>query len=221
MRRPVIVALAGLLVGCGAHVRPVANVSSPAHLPIQAFSGLHTPSITLRPDPALALIARAEKEFTTGESEMRLGHRASAREHFDLAVDLLLTAPGGARTDPALRVEFDRLLDRISALDAQALRAGDGFAETRSEPAVIDELLAVATFERPEKPAATIGSRRGTLVAPSGPTSTVRAWRLQSGASCPAWTGGAASGKSGRNSIPPPKESESGTARASTLPRLP
>jgi membrane-bound lytic murein transglycosylase D len=105
------------------------------------------------------MIAQAEREFALGESELKLGHQAGAREHFDAAVDLLLAAPGGARSDARLAAEFDRLLDRISALDALELRAGDGFSETRSEPAAIDDLLNVATFERPDRPAATTAER--------------------------------------------------------------
>jgi len=145
LHRLLVVAIAGLFVGCSAHVRPVA-VPAPAPLPVQTFTGLHTPTLTWPVDPTLALIARAEKEFTTGESELHQGHQAAAREHFDLAVDVLLNSPGGARKEPALREEFDRLLDRISALDAQALRAGDGFAENRTEPAAIDNLLSAATL---------------------------------------------------------------------------
>jgi len=102
-----------------------------------------------------ALIAKAEHEFSIGESELKLGHLASSREHFDAAVEALMTTPGGARSDARLSAEFDRLLDRISAIDALELRAGDGFSEARSEPAAIDDLLSVATFERPERPAAT------------------------------------------------------------------
>ncbi len=66
----------------------------------------------------------------------------------------MLALPDGARANPRLAAQFERLLDRVSALDVQALREGDGFTETRSEPAAIDELLNEAMFE-PPKPAAT------------------------------------------------------------------
>ena len=61
--------------------------------------------------------------------------------------------PGGARSDQAISTDLDRLLDRISALEAQALHEGDGFTEARSTPAVIDELLGASLD--PPKPAAT------------------------------------------------------------------
>jgi membrane-bound lytic murein transglycosylase D len=55
---------------------------------------------------------------------------------------------------PSTSAAFDRLLDRISALEVLALREGDGVGEIRTETAAIDELLNAAMFERP-KPALT------------------------------------------------------------------
>ena len=158
-RRLFVVVITGLLVGCGAHVRPVAPVAPPPNLHVQAFTGIQTPQLKFADDPIGRLIARAEGEFALGESELKLGHQAAAREHFDAAIDLLLAAPAGARSEPRLEAAFDRLVDRISALDTLELRAGDGFSETRSEPAAIDDLLKVATFERPDRPAATTAER--------------------------------------------------------------
>jgi membrane-bound lytic murein transglycosylase D len=154
-RRLIVASITGLLVGCGAHVRPAAPIASPPSLPVRSFAGLQTTKLTLPDDPISMLIVGAEREFALGESELKLGHQASAREHFDAAVDLLMEAPDGARGDARLSAEFDRLVDRISALDALEMRAGDGFSEAKSEPAAIDDLLNVATFERPEKPTAT------------------------------------------------------------------
>ncbi len=70
---------------------------------------------------------------------------------FDRAIDVLLAAPGGARTEPRLREQFDRLVDRISALEVATLAEGDGFSEKPSEPASIDALfdLAPAVEESP------------------------------------------------------------------------
>ena len=66
---------------------------------------------------------------------------------FDRALDTLLESPDGARGNPRLREHFDRLVDRISVLEQAALATGDGFSETKSEPAAIDALLAIETFE--------------------------------------------------------------------------
>lgn len=103
-------------------------------------------------DPAIALVARAEAEFAAGEAELALGHRQAGRAHFDAAVDLLLTAPGGARSDARLGAAFDRLLDRIGAHESLQLRESDGFAETPSEPAAIDDLLAIGYADRSPTP---------------------------------------------------------------------
>jgi membrane-bound lytic murein transglycosylase D len=102
-------------------------------------------------DPALTLIALADQHFRAGQHELDLGHVEGARVEFDRAVSVLLESPYGGRTEPRIREYFDRLIDRISAYEIKALAAGDGFTEKQSEPASIDELLAVsATFTPPE-----------------------------------------------------------------------
>ncbi len=146
-RRLIVVASAALVVGCGLHLRP-AVAPTPA-LPVQPVEQLGAPQVPLATDTIAATIAAAEREFASGQSELKLGHLTGARQCFDRAVEILLHAPGGARSDPRLSAAFDRLLDRINALETIALREGDGFSEEHSEPAVIDELLAVAMFERP------------------------------------------------------------------------
>lgn len=100
-------------------------------------------------DPVAELIARVEREFEAGRDEWRRDRLVAARERFDRAVDLFLAVQDGARSEPRLQAAFEHLLDRISALDVLALREGDGFTESRSVPAAIDELLNAATFERP------------------------------------------------------------------------
>lgn len=99
-------------------------------------------------DPVPALIASAELHFDLGLVELKAGRLSKARAEFDRAVGVLIEYPGGARTEPRLRGEYDQLLNRIAALESTALRQGDGFSEARSESAAIDDLLAVATFPR-------------------------------------------------------------------------
>jgi membrane-bound lytic murein transglycosylase D len=106
-------------------------------------------------DPVTTLIATSQEHFSTGERELKLGHLDRARVQFDRAVDVLLESPYGARTDVRMREHFDRLIDRINAHEVTALAQGDGFSETRTEPASIDEILAIATFPRPETKAST------------------------------------------------------------------
>lgn len=104
----------------------------------------------MKADPALGIIARAEAEFDAGERELAAGRVVAARERFDAAVDQLTALPAGARADQAVAAAYDHLLDRISALEVQALRDGDGLAEAKTEPAAIDELLEATTFELPQ-----------------------------------------------------------------------
>jgi membrane-bound lytic murein transglycosylase D len=101
-------------------------------------------------DPVQALIAESQERYLKGQHELEQGHFDRARSEFNSALDVLLNAPGGARTEPRLREQFDRLVDKISALEVAALAAGDGFAEKPTEPASIDELLELsATFDEP------------------------------------------------------------------------
>ena len=98
-------------------------------------------------DPVDVLIATSDERFALGQRELTLGHLDRARLEFDRALDSLLESPDGAGADPRLREHFNRLVDRISVLEQAALATGDGFTETRTEPAPIDALLAIETFE--------------------------------------------------------------------------
>jgi membrane-bound lytic murein transglycosylase D len=148
--RLALVIATSVLVGCGAHVRPNALPS----LPVQPLAEPVGTPVPLAPDRFAFVIMEAERAFEAGRTELQQNHLVAARAQFDRAIDLLLNEPTGARAEPRLRTAFERLLDRISALELIALREGDGFAEAESAPAAIDELLAAAMFERPS-PAAT------------------------------------------------------------------
>jgi membrane-bound lytic murein transglycosylase D len=138
---------------CGSN--PKAQVSVPAAAPKPAAP--QAPVVPPPPpvDPITSLIATSQRHFEAGEREMKMGHLERARAEFDRAVDVLLESPYGARTDARMREHFDRLVDRINAHEMTALAQGDGFAETRYEPASIDELLKLATFPKPEADLAT------------------------------------------------------------------
>jgi membrane-bound lytic murein transglycosylase D len=152
--RLLVASCAVLVVGCGARSRPVVTASPPLALPVSLVTTTGGSEVRLLPDPMAAIVARVEAAFAEGERELAAGRLVAARERFDDAVDELLALPNGARSYPRLVARFEQLLDRVSALDVQALREGDGFTETSSEPAAIDELLSEAMFE-PPKPAAT------------------------------------------------------------------
>jgi membrane-bound lytic murein transglycosylase D len=100
-------------------------------------------------DPVLALIDASQHFFASGQHELELGHLSQAKVEFNRALEVLLESPYGARSEPRIREHFDRLVDRISAYEISALTEGDGFSEKPSEPATIDELLALSLFDKP------------------------------------------------------------------------
>ncbi len=101
------------------------------------------------PDPVDVLIALSNRHFETGQAELEQGHLERAKAEFNLSVEVLLESPFGARSEPRIREHFDRLVERISAYEVTALARGDGFTEKKYEPATIDDLLAISTFEKP------------------------------------------------------------------------
>jgi membrane-bound lytic murein transglycosylase D len=115
-------------------------------------------------DPVTTLIETSQRHFEAGEQELKAGHLDKARQDFDLAVNVLLEAPYGARSDARLREHFDRLIDRVNAFEMTALGQGDGFAEKRYEAAPIDDILKnFTTFPAPAADAATQAAVKADL----------------------------------------------------------
>jgi membrane-bound lytic murein transglycosylase D len=136
--------VAALFAGCASSPNAQAvKVVPQTPVPVAAAKPIQEPS----PDPIAILIATSDRHFETGRKELSLGHLESAKSEFNRALDTLLESPGGARGTARLREHFDRLVDRISVLEQAALATGDGFSETKSEPAAIDALLDIETFE--------------------------------------------------------------------------
>jgi len=141
----VCAALLPFVAACGPGMRkgPVA-AAPPKPAPISVAA----PQVALPPapvvDPVVALIAESDRHFKSGQLELEAGHVEGARLEFDRAVNVLIESPFGGRMEPRIREQFDRLVDRISTYEVKALAQGDGFTEKASEPASIDELLAVS-----------------------------------------------------------------------------
>jgi membrane-bound lytic murein transglycosylase D len=135
-------------IACGSAVRSASvvppAVSAPEPLPVEAVNPPPPPE-----DPVVTLIAVSEQHFQAGQRELDLGHVEGARLEFDKAVNVLLESAYGGRTEARIREHFDRLVDRISAYEVQALADGDGFTEKKYEPASIDELLAMSATLTP------------------------------------------------------------------------
>jgi len=122
---------------------------APQPTPAQTARKAPEPAPVPKSDPVADLIAQSDQHFETGLKELEAGHLETAKTAFDRSLEVLLEWPGGARSEPRIREHYDRLVERISAYEVTALAQGDGFAEKASEPASIDELLAISTFEPP------------------------------------------------------------------------
>ncbi len=144
LRRTVAPVLALLITGCASGTgQKVAQVTPP----VAAQATESRPAPAPVHDPVVQLIAQSDSHFNKGQQELAVGHLEQARHEFDRALDVLLESQGGARADARVREHFDRLVDRISVLEQQALATGDGFTETRTDPASIDQLMALGTFD--------------------------------------------------------------------------
>jgi membrane-bound lytic murein transglycosylase D len=106
-----------------------------------------TPPATVPEDPTAQLIAKADVHLATGRNESRAGHLRAAREEFNQALDIYLTAPGGAFGNPRLAEAYRRTLESIQLAELEALAAGDGFTEVPAEPASIDEMADLSLGE--------------------------------------------------------------------------
>lgn len=125
------------------------------------------PLLQPQPDPIAVLIAESDKHFEAGQKELAVGHLEGAKTEFNRALDTLLESRDGARSNGRLREHFDRLVDRISVLEQAALATGDGFSETKSEPAAIDSLLELETFDAAAPKASTAETVQADLEATS------------------------------------------------------
>ena len=116
---------------------------------VRAGQAAPAPAPQREADPIAELLAVSTLHFERGQRELRDGHLEMARSEFNRALEVVLESRYGARTDPRIREHFDRLVERISAIELTALAQGDGFTEKKYEPATIDDLLTISTFEQP------------------------------------------------------------------------
>ena len=164
MRRTLAAGLGLAVAACGGNTKPQVTATVPTPAPVVAAAPQPPPTPTPLIDPVTTLIGTSQKHFDAGEKELAAGHLEKARLEFDRAVEVLLESPYGARTDARMRDHFDRLIARINAHEVTALARGDGFAETKSEAAPIDEILKNATtFPAPAADAATKAAVKADL----------------------------------------------------------
>ena len=132
-----------VMAGCASRSTPTA-VAPVAPPPVVAAAPKPEPPPPAPPptvDPIDTLIAESTRHFDAGQREVEAGHLEAARQEFNRALEMVMQWGTGPRADARLGGYFDRLVERISAVEILALAEGDGFAEQRSEPAAIDALL--------------------------------------------------------------------------------
>ena len=143
----VLCALALYSAACAARVPPTPAKAAVVPVAVAAAPAASAPQP--QPDPVADLIALSTRHFDTGRRELQEGHLDTAKTQFNRALEVLLESPFGARSEPRIREHFDRLVERISAFEVTALAQGDGFTEQKTDPATIDDLLAITVFEQP------------------------------------------------------------------------
>ena len=103
-------------------------------------------------DPVSSAVSEADAALRSGLAAADAGHLQRARSEFDRATDILLSFPGGALADPRVAEAYRRTLETVQVREVEMLAAGDGFTETDTEPASIDEIGKLPVGESPTSP---------------------------------------------------------------------
>ncbi len=161
MKRLVAAACLVGAIGCGSRVAPAPPPApppppaGPQPLSVGSFGGAAGTEVPVVQDRLAGILATVDAEFEAGRAAWEQDKFDTAREHFDRAVNTLINLPDGARSDPRLSRALTTLIDRITAIELAGIRSGAGVAETKTEPAAIDELLSLAAVDRPSAAATT------------------------------------------------------------------
>jgi membrane-bound lytic murein transglycosylase D len=87
------------------------------------------------------ILRRAEDRFTAGKKAIQDGRTEDARNEFDKAIEILLSAPEDTAERPRLEKRLQEMIDAIYRYDAGELGAGEPATEAASDGRPIDELL--------------------------------------------------------------------------------
>src|SRR4051812_35385846 len=109
-----IVAMLGV---AAATAGPRASSASTASLRISDPISVPAGSPASADDPVVALMASSDRHFKAGQTALEQGHFEAAKHEFNQAIAVLLESSYGARTEPRIREQFDRLVDRISTYE--------------------------------------------------------------------------------------------------------
>lgn len=89
------------------------------------------------------IITAAEEHYAAGEVAYQMGHLEKARHYFDKSIDAILASGIDLTESAELKDKYVQFIEEIYAKEMEWLQQGDGFTETRTEPALIDELAEV------------------------------------------------------------------------------
>jgi membrane-bound lytic murein transglycosylase D len=73
------------------------------------------------------VIEQVEAIYAAGDADYQRGMLPEAKVQFDHAVDLMLSCGVDIESDPALNTEFEKIVDKVNALEMEALKQGNGF----------------------------------------------------------------------------------------------
>lgn len=144
-------ALAVLLAGCDPSQKKGVPVPQQATAPevresVEPPPAPPQPSAdSVRQQKVQQLIAEVNRAYSAGDAAYRKGRLTEAKTAFDHAVDLMLASGFDISSDPALKDEFDRIVDQVNALEMEALKVGNGFVP-KVEPTPAD-VASDVTFE--------------------------------------------------------------------------
>ncbi len=111
------------------------------------FPSLPPPGDEPPPEWVRSLTQRAENYFALGARAFDANRSESAREYFNLALDVLLESQSGARAHPALNAYYRQLIERIRYYDLQMQQTEAGWGEQRFTPSPLDLLQDVVVSD--------------------------------------------------------------------------
>ena len=86
------------------------------------------PARTAQDQRVNVLISQVEAAYAQGDADYRKGQLVDAKATFDHAVDMMMMSGIDIKSTPRLQDEFEKIVDRVNALEMEALKQGNGFA---------------------------------------------------------------------------------------------
>lgn len=129
---------------------PVAAESGDPAVPVARET---TPDRTRResvPTQVREIREQMEEAYQAGLEAYQAGRFDEAKEHFDRAVDLVLSSDVDLSAQPALKKAFDEMVRNIADMDAD-LYTRESETETQENRSPLDELKDITTYLSPEE----------------------------------------------------------------------